>query len=492
MTKPQIHFLRHVLLAVFIAVGFCGYAQTPVLKDKKFGTHKIGDREYKTYKAFIDVPENRNDSSPRIIRLPVFVIQSPNTKPAEPVFYFRGGPGASNIVTTDNALLLENHDFVCVGYRGADGPVFKSKKVGKSMRGKNHQLLSDESIDHASEAMADYFKKLEKEGYDFSCYSIMDVIEDVEYARKAMGYTQINALSGSYGTRVALIYSYKYPDIIKRSAMVGANPPGNFKWDPLELDHIIDRYDSVYKAQNNPNYRGSIKQAMKTAFEKMPKRWRGLKLDADKIKIGTFMLMFQVNGAVMGFDAYFKAANENDYSGLYSLQLLYDLFVPKSIWGDMALKGYTADFRPDTNYREKYRAYNDLVLGPNYSLLLWGLKMPFTVETIPEEYRKPRISETPTMIISGNLDVSTPAVNTFTELMPYLPNGQHIHLKNMSHQDFSAQRESYNKCIAGFFDTGVADGSLFKQNEIDFKPKKNLGKIMKRFYPVILITQIFM
>ncbi|MGL5889378.1 MAG: alpha/beta fold hydrolase, partial [Bacteroidia bacterium] len=349
-----------------------------------------------------------------------------------------------------------------------------------------------ESLENASVKVNDYFDKLMKDGVDISCYTMMDVIEDTEYAREAMGYKKINLLSLSYGTRVALIYSYKYPDVINRSVMVGANPPGNFTWNPLETERAIDRYDSIYKAQNLTGYNGSIKQTMKTAFDKMPARWRGLKLDADKIKIGTFIAMYEVNNAVMAFDAYEKAAVKSDYSGLYALQLIFDFFAPKTIWGDMLLKGYSADFRPDTNYIAKYRAYSNTALGPNYSLLLWSISLKKHFPTIPEEYRSCRVSQTPTLVLSGSLDVSTPSVNAETQLMPFLPNGHLIKLENMSHADLlKAQMDSYRRCITTFFDTGVADASVFKTNEIDFKPKRNVGKIVKRFYPIVLIAKLF-
>ncbi|MGL5890087.1 MAG: hypothetical protein ACRC3B_09390, partial [Bacteroidia bacterium] len=174
---------------LFFVIGISsGYSKNPVLRNKKFGKLKTETQTFTTYTAYIDVPENRNDSTSRIITLPVFVIQSSNPKQAEPVFWFDGGPGSSNITVTKNTYLLANHDFVCVGYRGADGPVLKSKKVGKAMKGKNGNILSDESLENASVKVNDYFDKLMKDGVDISCYTMMDVIEDTEYAREAMGY----------------------------------------------------------------------------------------------------------------------------------------------------------------------------------------------------------------------------------------------------------------------------------------------------------------
>ena len=66
----------------------------------------------------------------------------------------------------------------------------------------------------------------------------------------ALGYGRIDLLSESAGTRTAMVYSWRHPDSINRSVMVGANPPGNFLWDPSATDEQIARYaDAVREGQ---------------------------------------------------------------------------------------------------------------------------------------------------------------------------------------------------------------------------------------------------
>lgn len=484
----------HILYFIIgILAGLKTHSQTtPILKEVKNKTITINKRSYTTVSAVIEVSENRSKDSSRILKIPVFVIRAANPHIADPVFFLEGGPGASNMSTTKNIALLENHDFVCVGYRGADGStVLHSKKISKASKGLHHKLLSDESIANFSRKSDDYLDKIQNEGIDISQYTIMEVIEDIEYARKALGYDKINLLSISYGTRVALLYSYKYPEVIKRSLMVGANPPGHFIWWPDKTDEIIDIYDSLYSKQKLVSYPGSIRQAMRTAFLTMPKRWAGFKLDQDKIKIGIFALMYQKETAVMAFDALFKAAQRKDYSGLYAIQLAYNYFIPKSIWGDMISKGYTADFDATINYKEKLLSYPPSCLGPNYSLLLWASVPKKLKRTIPEEYRHVRLSHTETLILSGNLDNSTPADYATQELLPFLPNGKQLVLKNMSHADLIfGQLNNYWKTVADYFDSGTVNDSLFHYEPVIFKPKRNLNKLAKVFFPVVFIMTI--
>jgi pimeloyl-ACP methyl ester carboxylesterase len=455
-------------------------------------TIKINGKKFVTYKGFVDVPENNDSITLKTIQLPIYVVKSSSMQPAEPIFVLDGGPGQSNISTTHNTALLVNHDYVRVGYRGVDGSIkLNSKKIAQAMEGLHNRLLSDESLNNLELKMKDYIAELNEKGIDLSHYTIMDVIEDMEYARKALGYNKINLLSVSYGTRVALLYSYKYPEVINRSILEGANPPGHFIWWPEKTDQIITIYDSLFKATNPANNIGSIKEAISISFQKIPKRWSCFMLDPDKIKATAFVLMFDKDNAVMAFDAFYRAAYKGDYSGLYLMQLAYDYILPGMfMWGDFFNKGLSADLQTDINYREVLRL-NETTLGPNLSLLIWGSTALWPKFTIVDEYRKVRMSQTETLIISGNLDVSTPADYAKEELLPFLPNGHQVILKNMSHLDIgSCQIEAFRKFITLYFDTGIVDESVFLYEDIDFKTKKRLSTMAKTLYPILLIESL--
>lgn len=447
---------------------------------------KIKKEKYLLITGYINVPENRNTNRTTFIQLPVIIFKSNNLNPLEPVFRLAGGPGESNIPKSiSNTDLLNNHDFVFIGYRGVDGSVkLKSKKLAKALKGINNQLLSDMSLDNIERTAKEYLEDLKKQDIDISAYTIMDVIEDLEYAREALGYTKINLLSGSYGTRVALIYSYIYPHVIHRTVMNGSNSPGHFLWYPEKTEEILHKWDSIYKQAG----KGSIKEAMAVSFQNMPKKWSLFKLDKDKIKTGTFVFLFSTEMAVMAFDAYFRAAEKGDYSGLYLIQKAYDLFVPRNTWGDMFQKGFSADFDPDMNYREFLRSFDETtILGANYALLLWGSSGTWQSESMPAAYKELRHSETETLILSGELDVSTPVDYTIEKLMPMMANAHHIVLGNMSHTDVAnAQPENYRKVINEFFFSGLVNTAAYEPQSINLKPKYRLHKWAKWGLPVLV------
>ncbi len=486
----QCGFLGLVLPILVFAMPLIGQGQdlsgVPVFVIEESKTIKINHEKIIRVTGHIHVPENRFSANPKNIRLPVIIYKSTNANPFAPVFRLAGGPGESNIPTSvSNTGLLKNHDFVFVGYRGVDGPsVLKSKKLARALKGKDKQLLSDASLDHVEQAAKEYLEELKNEGVDIRGYTIMEVIEDLEHVRKALGYNTINLLSGSYGTRVALLYSYKYPEVLHRTIMNGANPPGHFVWYPEKTEEILNKWDSIFIANNQ----GPIKKTMKTALDNMPKKWSVFTLDKDKIKTGTFVFLFSTNMAVMAFDAYSRAAYHKDYSGLYMLQKAYDLFVPRNTWGDMFQKGFSADFDPAMNYRDYLRPFDETtVLGANYALLLWGSAGSWQSGTIPDEYRKLRQSQTETLILSGELDVSTPAAFATEKLMPFMPNASQLILQNMSHTDVAgAQPVGYRAVINEFFLSGSINRQAYQAQAIDFKPRYRLHRLAKWGFPILV------
>jgi pimeloyl-ACP methyl ester carboxylesterase len=90
-----------------------------------------------------------------------------------------------------------------------------------------------------------------------------------------------------------------------------------------------------------------------------------------------------------------------------------------------------------------------------YASLAAGWPIPPT----PPKYLRAATDLTPTLIINGDIDVSTPLVFIERELMPFLPNGKLVVLKDYSHNDFMRQEEAVGHMIAGFFRNGMVDQS---------------------------------
>src|SRR5512143_1019755 len=224
----------------------------------------------------LTVPENWDKAGSRLIALPVVRIRASRPNPAEPVFWLQGGPGGPNLVWAPPAWLLEKHDAVMVGYRGAEGTqVLRCPEVSrlyKTHAGKD--LFSEQARAEYVAATKRCAATYQAAGVDMSGYTIPGVVEDMEAVRIAMGYQRIDLLSESYGTRVAQIYAYMHPDSLHRLILIGVNTPGHFIYDPAELDKLTRHLSKLCAQDASCSSRtGDLAQTLYAINHNMPKRW---------------------------------------------------------------------------------------------------------------------------------------------------------------------------------------------------------------------------
>ncbi|HOC52759.1 MAG TPA: alpha/beta fold hydrolase [Caldisericia bacterium] len=446
---------------------------------------KIDKQIYNAEHGTLVVPENWNNDSSKLISLPVLIIHSVDSKPIEPIFYLGGGPGASNMSFKPPHFLLINHDVVLVGYRGADGSmIFDLPEVKKAIKGVGNDLLSKESVINLSRAFDNSFKKLIEKGVDLNCYTMLDVIMDMEAARKALKYDKINLLSDSYGTRVAQIYAYRHPESIFRSVMIGVNTPGGFVWEPDIIDNQIRYYAKLWaKDPECLKLSSDLTKTVHNMSYNMPSHWLFLPINQGKVRTIIFGMFSSRKTAAMAFDA-LLAAEKGDPSGLALMSIAYNLMVPSSsIWGDLATKAISADFDPDRDYFSEMEP-PDAILGAADSKLVWGCTQFFTklpIKSIPEEFRKVQNSDVETLLISGSVDFSTPAENATKKLLPELSHGKQIIFSEMGHCGdlWSLQPKAFELLLTSFYNTGIADESLVSYLPMDFHVSLGFPEIAK-------------
>jgi len=433
------------------------------------------------------VPENRNKQNSRIITLPVKKLHSLSKTPKEPIFLLFGGPGFTNIYVAPFLWLLDNHDIVMVGYRGVDGQVFlDSPEFPKAMVCDNNPF-SVENLTRMGKAAADDMKAVEAKGVELSAYNMIEVIDDFEAAKVALGYDKINLLGMSYGTRVAYLYGLRYPKSINRTFIEAVNPPGRFVWEPENIDAIYRDLGEQWKL--NPECVAKSPDILKTinsVLDSLPPKWKKVKLNADKIKMMMFVQGYTVKGYAQTFDA-FVAAENGDYSGLAFFCMAYDQLpnMKGVCWTENMLKAFSADYDSDRDYVSEMEPEGSVIGSPMSKIFAVAKYGNLNVQKIPEKYRTLRISDVETLMLSGTLDISTPYQNG-AELLKYLPNGHQVVLKNRGHQDMgSSQGKAYEKLVTGFFLTGEVDDSGFTDISVDFTDvKPTFQKMGKMFYTI--------
>jgi pimeloyl-ACP methyl ester carboxylesterase len=455
-------------------------------------TVKIGGVRYQADRGTLVVPENRANPISHLIALPVERIHASNPNPAEPIFHLEGGPGISNMKFKAPSWLLADHDIVQVAYRGVDGtPKLDSPEFARAVRGLGGDLFSSASLDAMGTAMAACASRLQAGGVDLAGYTIPAVVEDMEAARQALGYRRIDLLSESYGTRVAQIYADMHPDSLLRSAMIGVNPPGHFLWKPEVIDAQLAYYADLWRQAEGPDAPDLV-GAMRSVDGHMPDHWLFLPIDPGKVKVIAFEMLFHRTTAPMIFDAYL-AAHGGDPSGLALMSAAYDLIMPTMMtWGEFFAIGSSADYQPGRDYRAELTA-PDAVLGAPLSLLTWG-SAPGNWPPIlmDEEYRRVQPSDVDTLLIGGTVDFSTPAQFATNELLPALRHGRQVIIAEQGHcGDFwGFQPEARQRLLTSFFDTGIADDSLYTILPMDFRPAMRFPVLAKILVAVGILLVI--
>jgi pimeloyl-ACP methyl ester carboxylesterase len=442
------------------------------------------------------VRENRHDPQSRLIALPVKRIHALSAHPAEPVFRLQGGPGLTNLDFKDASRFARDRDVVLVGYRGVDGSsVLDCPEVVSAMK-HARDLLGRAYFDAAGRGFSTCAHRLQADGVDLAGYSLPERVDDLEAARRALGYGRIDLLSESAGTRTALIYAWRYPRSIHRSVMVGVNPPGNFIWYPQTTDEQIRKYAALCAEQQACNSRTDDLAATLAATSRdMPDRWGFLRIKHGNAKIGSFFgLMHSTDAASpisapMTLDSWLSAA-KGDASGLWFVSTLAQLAFP-----DVQVKGDAAAVaRTDARYARRYfasEAGRHSILGSPGSDFLWAggrLLDGWPANPDENEYGRVQTSKVETLLIGGNLDFATPPQTTTRELLPHLPNGHQLVLPGLGHTDdfWDYQPRASSHLVNAYLNRGVVDDSLYVDNHVDLEPGFSQTAIAKIILAVLL------
>jgi pimeloyl-ACP methyl ester carboxylesterase len=427
------------------------------------------------------VPENRADPKSRLIALPVTRIRARSAHPGTAIFRLEGGPGVTNMKFSKASRFANNHDVVLVGYRGVDGSSVLDCSEVVSVLKHSADMLGAKSLRAKSDAFRACANRLRADGVDLAGYTLPQRVDDFEAARRALGYHRIDLISESAGTRTAMIYSWRYPKSIRRSVMIGVNPPGHFLWNPQTTDAQIRGYAALCARDGGCRARNAdLAASMSWTAAHIPDHWLFLPIKKGNVRLASFFGLMDSSSeaapisAPMTLDSWLSAAN-GDASGFWFMSLMADLAFPQAeVWGDVG-----AASRADAAAARRYfsaRSHGKSILGDPGTEFLWAggrLVDGWPSNPNDNQYSRVQDSKVETLLIGGSLDFATPPVDATRELLPHLPNGHQVVLPNFGHTtDFwTYQPKASARLVNTFFDSGKVDDSLYTHRVVDFTPE---------------------
>lgn len=416
--------------------------------------------------ATVAVPENRDAAKPRILTLPIVKFPALDSTPSEPVFVLNGGPGDPNLNQISPLVeVSRKHTVYYLGYRGAEGStVLQCPEINAFID--MPQILSSTNLKQIEAASGACARRLQQSGIDLAHYTILDVIDDLESVRAALGYDKINLFSISYGTRVAQYYARRHPERIFRSVMSGTNPPGHFVFDARVHDQILNRLSQlcahdVHCASRTRDLRQTALNALHVGAKAGNNR-----IDDGKTQLALFLSMYQRKRFGMFFDAA-VSAEKGDLSGLDKLAQLVTGAMQQTIWGDLMTKGILDSY----GYAAKQATFaaTNTSMGSPLDQVFQALTKQWPSASLPAEYRRAVDDQTQTLIMNGDIDIATPLPFVRAELMPHLPNGKLLVLKDYGHSDPDRQLAAFDRIMAIYYDTGQLDSSALRPDPYVFQ-----------------------
>jgi pimeloyl-ACP methyl ester carboxylesterase len=435
------------------------------------------------------VPENRAKSDSRLIALPVTRIRARAAHPGTPIFRLEGGPGITNMHFSKASRFADRHDVVLVGYRGVDGSSRLDCPEVTSALKHSADFLGTKSLHAYSDAFRSCADRLRADGVDLAGYTLPQRVDDLEAARRALGYHRIDLVSESVGTRTAMIYGWRHPKSIQRSVMIGVNPPGHFVYDPKITDGQIRAYSGLCAKDDGCRKRtDDLAASMRRTAAAIPDRWMFLPIKEGNVRLTSFFGLMESTSeaapisAPMTINSWLSAAH-GDASGLWFMSLTADIAFPDAfVWGELAATG----IQDAPTAEAYYSAGGDRgsILGNPDTEFVWaggGLANAWPRTAGDSEYRRVRTSSVETLLIGGTLDFATPVQSATRDLLPHLPNGHQVVLPGFGHAtDFwTYQPKASSQLVNTFLDRGKVDDSLYIRQKVGFTPDVTQTAIAK-------------
>ncbi len=301
MSPSRIGLLRNMILGVSVLAlsGACASQGQSIVKDYgKSQAHKphppvravkltsdtITDERGRTVaveRGILKVPENRQNADSRFIdihftKFPALLL-SQNER--APVFLLAGGPGwglnlSDPLVFDEIERLRRTREVVYVsqrGYRNVTGfdeqflVNFEPVPVGSRLSAKDLAQLESRALQQAYQSWKD-------RGVDVSGYDIVNMTDDLNDIRRALGAEQIVLRGCSFGSQWSFAYMKRWPDHVDRAFLSGVEPIDygydSPKWRWASMARLADSaISNADIASRLPE--GGLMEALKTVIERL-------------------------------------------------------------------------------------------------------------------------------------------------------------------------------------------------------------------------------
>ena len=397
----------------------------------------------------LEVPEDRSAPDGRRISLALaWIGPAAGASEPDPVFLLAGGPGQSardSYPSTAGAFseILKQRNVILLDQRGTGG----SNAL---------QCESDEQdwdqLDPTPEYLADFTRQcLEKlsSHADVRHYTTTDAVADLEAVRQALGAETINLVGVSYGTRVAQQYTGAHPERVRSVVLDGVVPNTLV----LGQEHAANLEDSLaaqfLRCQQDPGCSTALGdprqhlQTLKAELQAQPRPVRYRDATTGQVHEGRFS--WPMLSALLRMYAYQPAVASTLPLLLHELAqgqtdaaMAQAKMLLGSLGGSMAHgMGLSVSCSEDADELRVDPDDAGSVLGTEFIEYSQAQCAVWPRGTRPDDFRQPLSTDTPVLLLSGELDPVTPA-RYGEQVLEGLDHGVHLVLRGQGHNVIGA------------------------------------------------------
>ncbi len=454
-----------LLISTLVSIAF-GQAKAPAPGTMLTTPLEITreDLNFVGQEGLLFVPENRSAKDSRTISVHFFHFPAQQKSDLAPVFILPGGPGGSYSVrsfyryyggerakawTTELTIMNQKRDIVIVNQRGnSNAPGLTSSEWRWRVKPipLNEPLNLARTAKQYQASIKEQVAKWQKKGVDLAGYDIINIVDDLEDLRNALGFNKIALRGNSFGSQWSLSYLKRWPDNVDRILITGVEPLDHAYDSPQDLWKALERLEAY--ARNNKTFGPTLPETglleiFKSLLKRLDAQPAAVEIEHPEeegmanMAIGADDIRDYITGRIYG-----DRRETLRYWPKYLLELENADY--------RFIASQAAEDRPDTYAGPMIGALIDNSLGISKKREAKLMAEPATqwlgnrnrwymasrevtpTPVVDDEFRLGLRTDVPVLMIQGDLDFSTPYENAL-ELMPSLKNGHLVTVKGGTH-----------------------------------------------------------
>ncbi len=476
--------MKKVSLAIIIGIiyGSGALAQGKLVEvtSKTFKTGKRQKIDGQT--GYLEVPENRENPSSRIIKVKYVWLKSLAANPQAPVVFLEGGSGLSTWQAespgdlADWAGVLGVSDLIFLDRRGSSDESLTYIWEGEFPQ--DFFVTEEAANAHYAQMAEASLNAFKNRSVDVTGYTIEAHARDVDELMSALGIARYSIFGFSFGSHIGMTVMKLFPDRLERAVFSGADAINQSFNYPRYLEAHIDKLAAMIEADPSvnqvvPDFRQLVvrvmtKLAKNPAIVSVKNPVTGKKMD---LKIGAFGF-----GLLLRLDI-------DDYNDIPVLpRLLHNIdrgdytmlawFAQKRLPFSLAIPG--GGINQQLASGASPARWSQIELEAEASMFGNVVNFPFSSAKdhwVPNHLSfdpsAPLTTAIPTLFITGDLDCRTP-IEQVEETMNGFENAVHVTVENAGHEQAHWDAEAADEIIPSFLKGEKINQTSIHYGDIEF------------------------